>query len=375
MSIETIFRSSNMKWEALGEITLLVADTDVLNRKLITALLGRVPTIKIIETENAKETIEILDTEKIDMVLLDYQMQHENSEETLKSIKKEPKYDYIPVIMITTDDREKKNLYANGANDILFKPLKLSHLESVIYRHIEKKQYRENYTTLYSSVGTNHLNNHEENYNLKAIEDSQKEIFYGMAMLYSKKYNSANSKVIASIAKEYALILGYDENVADNIYYATMIRDIGSLAVTKNIRQDYRFSKADKEQYNHSMLMGYQVVNNSIETNFIKIAKVVISQRKESYDGSGIPHQLKGDKISPFSSIVAITETFHALLSPRPYRTKESYTKQETYRILEQESNRKFKAEMIVSFLKYFDDFVLIREKSIRQNALNYSQK
>lgn len=364
-----------MQWEALGEITLLVADTDALNRKLITSLLAKVPTIKIIETENAKETMELLENEKIDMVLLDYHMQHENREETLKSIKKETKYDYIPIIMITTDDGESKNLYANGANDILCKPLKLTKLESTIYKHIEKKQYREHYKSLYSSENTNNLYSTEENYNLKAIEDSQKEIFYGMAMLYSKKYNSANSKVIANIAKEYALVLGYDEEVANNVYYATMIRDIGSLAMTKNIRQDYRFSQKDKELYNHSMLMGYQVVNNSIETNFIKIAKVVIAQRKESYDGSGIPHQLKGDKISPFATIVAVSETFHALLSPRPYRQKETYTPEETYRILAQESNRKFQADMITRFLEHFDNFVQLREKYIRQNALNYSQE
>ncbi|MBU1668557.1 response regulator [bacterium] len=362
-----------MKWEALGEVTLLIADTDLLNRKLITSLLAKIPTIKIIETENSNETLELLDNEKIDMVLLDYHMQHENQEETLKAIKKEDKYEYIPVVMITTDEREKKNLYANGANDILIKPLKLTHLEAIIYKHIEKKQYRENYKNMYWEIDTKDLHSSDETYTLKAIEDSQKEIFYGMAMLYSKKYNSANSKIIANIAKEYALVLGYDENVANNIYYATMIRDIGSLAITKNVRQDYRFTKKDKEHYNHSMLMGYQVVNNSIETNFITIAKAVISQRKEAYDGSGIPHQLKADKISPFATIVAISETFHALLSPRAYRVKESYTTQETYRILEQESNRKFKASMVSSFLEHFDNFIQLREKSLRQHALNYS--
>lgn len=362
-----------MQWEALGEITLLIADTDLLNRKLITSLLAKIPTIKIIETENSNETLEILDNEKVDMVLLDYHMQHENREETLKAIKKEDKYEYIPVVMITTDEREKKKLYANGANDILIKPLKLAKLEEIIYKHIERKQYRENYKNMYPEIETKNLKSSDESYSLKAIEDSQKEIFYGIAMLYNKKFNSANSKVIANIAKKYALLLGYDEDVANNIYYATMIRDIGSLAITKNVRQDYKFTKKDKEHYNHSMLMGYQVVNNSIETNFIKIAKAVISQRKEAYDGSGIPHQLKADKISPFATIVAISETFHALLSPRAYRAKESYTTQETYRILEQESNRKFKASMVNSFLEYFDNFVQLREKSIRQNTLNYS--
>lgn len=362
-----------MKWESLGEVTLLIADTDAFNRKLITALLAKIPTIKIIETENSYETLELLDNEKIDMVLLDYHMHHKNKEETLKAIKREPKYEYIPVIMITTDEREEKNLYSNGANDILVKPLKIAHLESIIYKHIERKQYRENYKTMYRQIDAKDLNTANENYSLKAIENSQKEILHGMAMLYSKKNNSVDSEVVAYIAKKYALILGYNEDIANNIYYATMIRDIGSLAITKNIGEDYKFSKKDKEYYNHTLLMGYQVVNNSIETNFIKISKAIISQRKEAYDGSGIPHQLKADKISPFATIVAISETFNALLSARPYRIQESYTIQETYRILEQESNRKFKGSMIRSFLAHFDYFVQLREKALRQNALNYS--
>lgn len=365
-----------MKWEALGEVTLLIADTDFFNRKLIKTLLAKIPTIKTIETVTAIETLEILNHEKIDMVLLDYNMQTSNQEETLKAIKKEEKYEYIPVVMITTDDQAEKSLYANGANDIVIKPLKLAKLESIIFKHIEKKQYRENYRNMHptaNSKDSQDSNNIPNTYSLQAIEDSQKEIFYGIAMLYSKKYNSANSKIIANIAKEYALILGYDKEMASNIYYATMIRDIGSLAISKTMRQDHRFTEQDKEHYNHSMLMGYQVVNNSIETNFIKIAKEIISQRKESYDGSGIPHQLKGNQISPSATIVAIAETFHALLSPRAYRQQESYSTEETHRILQQESNRKFKASMVNSFLEHFEEFVSLRERLLRQNTLNYS--
>lgn len=51
-------------------------------------------------------------------------------------------------------------------------------------------------------------------------------------------------------------------------------------------------------------------------------AKVVISQHHERLDGSGYPNKLKGDQIHPLAKIIAIADTYAAMISDRPYRAK-----------------------------------------------------
>jgi HD-GYP domain-containing protein (c-di-GMP phosphodiesterase class II) len=46
----------------------------------------------------------------------------------------------------------------------------------------------------------------------------------------------------------------------------------------------------------------------------------IVKYHHEHWDGSGYPEKLKGEEI-PFSArIVAIADSFHALISDRPYR-------------------------------------------------------
>ncbi len=52
--------------------------------------------------------------------------------------------------------------------------------------------------------------------------------------------------------------------------------------------------------------------------------KQAIFEHHERLDGSGYPRGLKIDNISPFSQIIAVADTFHAMTSERIYRTKES---------------------------------------------------
>ena len=44
-----------------------------------------------------------------------------------------------------------------------------------------------------------------------------------------------------------------------------------------------------------------------------------VTQHHERWDGSGYPEGRKGEEISLFARIIALADTFHALLSKRPH--------------------------------------------------------
>jgi len=383
-----------MKWEALGDIALLIVDDDAFNRQLVVSLLAKISTINFFEAEDGIEALEVLKEKPIDMILLDLHMPKMNGYETLKAIKKEPKYDFIPIVIITTDEQEMNKLYSLGADDFISKPFKLTELESRIYAHIEKRQYRQKYNELSKDkiqkalIESTNKENSEEGieahqiekleiekkqqeivYTLKELEESQKEIFYTIAKLLNKKETSLkNIQLVGTLAKALSLLVGCDKERANNIYYATIIRNIGGVSLANKIPLRYELSKEDKEVYHQSIILGYQLVNNAIETEFIQIAKRVIAQCKEHFDGSGFPQQQKEEQIHYVAYIVAIVETFDALLSEDGYYKEKIQTPEETYSILKEQSGQRFHPKITKLFLAHFDYFIQLREKIIKQN-------
>ncbi|SFV55051.1 response regulator receiver domain protein (CheY-like) [hydrothermal vent metagenome] len=379
-----------MKWSPLGNLDLLIVDDDPFNRQLVVSLLEKIESIHFIEAENGKEALEVLEKHHIDMVLLDLHMPIMDGYETLKLIKHESKYDFIPVLIVTTDEQEMNKLYSLGADDFISKPFKLSELESRIYAHIEKAQYRKKYNELSAnkiqktfieskeyeekqqikkvSQATEEIDS-QKNYNLDFIEKSQKEIFYSMAkMLSYKNKNVDDIKIVAMLSKALSLLMGYDKEQANTIYYSTLIRQIGTFSINENAPLAYIFSEVSKEKYQKSIFAGYKLLSSAISTNFIKIAQTIILQSKEHFDGSGFPKHKKENEIHNIAYIVSITETFNALLSQKSYLNNKIHTPQETYEILKANIGQRFHPKITKLFLNHFEYFIGLRDKIIKQN-------
>lgn len=372
-----------MKWNLLGKICLLLVDDDAFNRQLVISLLAKIPSIEFIEAEDGEEALSIMKKREVDMILLDLHMPNMDGYETLKAVKKEEKYDFIPIAIVTTDEQEMNKLYALGADDFISKPFKLSELESRIYAHIEKKQYRKKYYELSHNKIEKTVVELKENqkdikektvetkkvYNLEIIENSQKEIFYSMAKLLSmRSKNLEEIQVVAFLSKALSLLLGYDKNRANTIYYATLIREIGGLSLEEKIPSIYSFSNTLQQRHQQSIIAGYKLLSAAIETDFIKVAKKIILQSKEHFNGSGFPKQQRGSQIHNVAYIVSLVETFNALLSKKEYLNQKIHTAKETYDLLKTESGERFHPKITELFLTHFEYFIGLREKIIKQN-------
>jgi two-component system chemotaxis response regulator CheY len=71
------------------------------------------------------EALQVLgDDEQYDLVLLDWNMPMRDGLETLKSIRKQPEFDEIRIMMVTTEIDQERILLAldSGANEYLMKP-------------------------------------------------------------------------------------------------------------------------------------------------------------------------------------------------------------------------------------------------------------
>jgi two-component system, cell cycle response regulator len=103
---------------------VLVVDDILANVKLLTARL-QAEYFEVIPAYNGAEALEILDRERIDVVLLDVMMPGMDGFEVCRRIKSNPATQHLPVVMVTALDQpsDKVQGLENGADDFLTKPV------------------------------------------------------------------------------------------------------------------------------------------------------------------------------------------------------------------------------------------------------------
>lgn len=107
-------------------IKVLIVDDDFINRKLLQTLLKKNPTVsETIEAENGSDALDKIKKDpEISLVLLDIMMPVVDGVEFLKIFRSDMANAHIPVIVLSTDDTRKTEVFDNGANDFLRKPVK-----------------------------------------------------------------------------------------------------------------------------------------------------------------------------------------------------------------------------------------------------------
>jgi len=106
-------------------LKVLVVDDDFINRKLIQTLLKKNPKVtEIIEAENGSDALDKVKKDSgINLILLDIMMPVVDGIEFLKIFRSDMSNAHVPVIVLSTDDTRKTEVFDNGANDFLRKPV------------------------------------------------------------------------------------------------------------------------------------------------------------------------------------------------------------------------------------------------------------
>ncbi|UPT77132.1 response regulator [Sulfurovum sp. XGS-02] len=117
-------------------LKVLVVDDDFINRKLIQTLLKKNPRVTdIIEAENGSDALDKMKKDpSINLILLDIMMPVVDGIEFLKIFRSDMNNAHVPVIVLSTDDTRKTEVYDNGANDFLRKPV----MQDNLYEKIDQ---------------------------------------------------------------------------------------------------------------------------------------------------------------------------------------------------------------------------------------------
>lgn len=130
-----------MSLKYLGNINILVIEDDIFNIQLIRALLAKISDINVISTDDGAKALDILENgmRRIDMVLLDLHLPQMQGRDILKHIRRNSKFNDLPVLIITVDGMEESDLRDLGANDFMLKPFDIDNFATTIAANMKHK--------------------------------------------------------------------------------------------------------------------------------------------------------------------------------------------------------------------------------------------
>ena len=121
---------------------LLVVDDNPINQKFLFYSLKKIYEIEF--ANNGLEAVNILDSKKFDVVLMDFMMPIMDGAEATFRIRESCHHrnKYIPIIFLTTNDFENDRILCmnSGADDYLIKPINITNLITTIDFHLKLKE-------------------------------------------------------------------------------------------------------------------------------------------------------------------------------------------------------------------------------------------
>ncbi len=267
------------------------------------------------------QAINILDSERVDVVLVDVNLQGKSGFDLINYVNIH--YPGTPCIVVTGfDDWEVAKVAIDvGAYGYIVKPFSfteiLVNIENALRRkNLEslRKDYQEQVARAVS----------EKTQDLQSVIFRMHSILHGTVMAISSlvetrdPYTAGHQRRVASLASAIAQEMGLSKARVENVYTAGLIHDIGKIAVPAEILNkpgkldDLEFGLIKRHPF-----IGYSILK---DVDFGFPVHEIVYQHHERIDGSGYPRGLKGSAILLEARIIAVADVVEAIASHRPYR-------------------------------------------------------
>jgi PAS domain S-box-containing protein len=124
-------------------------------------------------------------------------------------------------------------------------------------------------------------------------------------------------EISALIARQ----LDLPQQYIEQLRHAAPLHDIGKIAIRDTVLlKKGRLTDTEFEHVKTHTTEGAAILGGS-DNPVLQLAQEIALSHHENYDGSGYPQQLHDSEIPLAARIVAIADTFDALISERPYKT------------------------------------------------------
>jgi putative nucleotidyltransferase with HDIG domain len=161
---------------------------------------------------------------------------------------------------------------------------------------------------------------------------------------YTQGHSSRVAKYTAMLAKE----LGYDEDTVEQYYNIALMHDIGKVSIPDQVLN--KPGKLTEEEF--QMIKSHTTRGSDVLQSIGLMPDIIVGAEAhhERPDGKGYPKGLKGDEIPRVAQIIAVADTFDAMYSDRPYRSRMNYDK--AIGIIKDASGTQLTPDVVDAFLR-----------------------
>jgi HD-GYP domain-containing protein (c-di-GMP phosphodiesterase class II) len=181
------------------------------------------------------------------------------------------------------------------------------------------------------------------------------------------EYTGNHTQRVTAYSLLLAAELGLDESERRQLRVATLLHDIGKIAIDDQIlRKPGRLSEAEFAQMKTHVLRGWEIIQM---IPGLAWAQPVVRGHHERWDGRGYPDGLGGEYIPLTARVVAVADAFDAMTSDRPYRAGMPAAR--AFAELQAGSGTHFDPECVAAFVRVRPQVeeLLDREATERRSA------
>ena len=295
---------------------------------------------------NADEAWDMIESTPFSLVVTDIMMPGKSGIELLSSLRKQ--YRDIAVIMVTALDDQKTAVRALelGAYGYVIKPFDQNEVLIGVANALERRRL-----TLASEAYERDLEQTVLDRTAQ-IRQREEEIIVRLvsASEYRDEETGAHIRRIGLHAAAVARGAGWDAQRVADIRLSAPMHDIGKIGVPDDILlKPGKLTEGEFEIMKRHAEIGAEILANT-RVPLLQVAMDVAHWHHENWDGSGYPQGLSGEHIPPYARIVAIVDTYDALVTRRVYRP--ALSEEEALSIMEKESAARFAPDCYRAFLQ-----------------------
>lgn len=335
------------------DFRLLVVDDQELVRVALLRMLRRQGYV-CLEVGGAPQALELLERERVDLILCDVLMPGMNGLELVRALGH--RIPTTAVLMVSGMDSADMAMdcLSEGAFGYVLKPVQPNAIIVAVAGALRRRMLELDYRDRESLLARKVREQTEE------IRQSREEIAIRLLSASEHRDNETGAHVrrIGRYSSELARLLGWEPEAVDCILAAAPMHDLGKIGVPDRILQkEGPLSEEEWILMRTHTTMGENMLKDST-VPFIQMGSRIAACHHEKWNGTGYPHRYSGEAIPLEARIVALVDVYDALSSRRPY--KQAWTEDRVLSLIHEQSGQHFDPTLAALFLEHYPRFKAI---------------
>lgn len=171
--------------------------------------------------------------------------------------------------------------------------------------------------------------------------------------LYARSdYNKTHHLEVARMAELLGKVMGLSPTQIEQIRVAGLLHDVGTLKLpTELLNKEGAFTEEERKMVNEHPVLGAEFLR---PVRALKEICEILENHHERWDGTGFPQGIKGEEIPLPARIVSIVDSYHAMISERPYR--HAMSQDDAVNALRQGAGRQFDPFLVDIFVQVLNN-------------------